>query len=1253
MMVARPSAPDTVFVNPQLLARAIEGLSEFNARRFVRAAVNHEIAHLAAFSALSDSDIDYIALNLSPSKLWEVADRYYSASIPDAATRFERIREDRAAGKLSIRELADEFVRMEIEKARSGFISESDYSFYRRNPSMLSRMLRALEAFIAKLTTRIRGIEDSEIAASVQRATRVYNQLVSPADPTGFEEQLNVLRRDDVTGRFSLPVKNYGNNSYDVGGKFSRLFKGDLPSAIRALVGTRDNQLRLVARISEQFNNQMQAFRKAGVVNDENLTLVRNAMGDTGLVISKARMAQIEAVLDGEITNIEKTFEDSAKTESDKLIHDKGVEEAAARHKDRVIKEYQLVADKARAAAAEAKAKLPPKVVKVIEDARAAIDKASGKIATNPFTPDDIRIVIDANMGIYLTRSYYAFTQTGWTKLLKSAGIAQVGNSTIDFQKIRDNALKHYTNKASKKLEAEIKKAHPEFSPAEVKAAVLRDTPARAQVMFDEFVASMDKNAANLATGQILAVDVEKALFEEGSTEPVVRTARANELRQELSRFAEKKELPEWLRQALGEITDPVEAATRSLISVSKLAANQDLLTSTLEAGLDGGWITKDPIVADQKGYVKLSGANPAYDAPLDGAYGPPEFKKAFDTIFSKSAPELEDTADQAVRNGIKVLRATAGGAMAAKTLLSVGFYSRNAVSDFAFFAPLQGVLLNPANVKRWFQSKGAAFAKSPGEHEAYIRELIELGVLGDDSGTQALRDQIAGYATDAEATLNKVERSALAAQGEAYWKKAGGVPAKILSLGADLNNTLSSNLRIGMFENELAVLREAYKGDEAWTEARLKKEAAAKVLRTTQTHSQVFPVVTSFTKSGLGSLIAPFARFKAEVARIMIETVKLASEERASDNEVIRKRGNQRLRGYLTTLTLMPLTVAGVVSLAFAFAFGDDDDVAENSILSYFLPRNGEELRRDQALRAGLADWQKGNTVYFTQVGDKVRSLDMTFINPFALYTDPIMRSYELIRTGKEEEMPKVFSKWVSGQLVGDQIAIGAAMEAFNNKDEKGNPITTEDTPFLEALTTRTTYALSQGYKPPVASFVQNLVSGEKGSRKPVTEDDKASNRSEILLGELLGVRPRVDEVSTFYNRAIRSAALTYSQSRRATGILKSRSPLDEDQITDAIQKANRARVSAFGTAAELMKEFENMEMTRGQLISAGTDAGFSKDRLNKALANRTDRWTPSRDDLKEVYDAGQKADGNGAGRLKRVVAESLKYPAVQVLNP
>lgn len=1252
MMVVRPSAPDTVFVNPQLLSRAIEGLSEFNARRFVRAAVNHEIAHLAAFSTLSDADIDYIATNLPASKLWEVADRYYSSMIPDSAARFQRIREDRAAGRLGIRELADEFVRMEIEKARNGFISESDYSFYRRNPGMLSRMLRALEAFIAKLVTRVRGIEDSEIAASVQRATRIYNQLVGNA-PQTMDQKMDVLRREDVTGRFTLPVQNYGENSYDVGGKISRLFKGDLPSAVKALLGTRDSQLRLVARISDQFNRQMQAFRKSGLVNDENLTLVRNAMGDTGLTIPKARMDQIQAVADGEIAVIEKTFEDSGKTESDKLIRDKGIVDALDRLKKAEIREYQLIADKARAAAAEAKTKLDPKVVRVIEDARAAIDKASGKLAVNPFTPDDVRLVIDANNGIYLTRSYHAFTQVGWTKLLKSAKVEKVGNTEIDFEKIRDNALKHYTNKASKVIEAETKKAHPEFSPAEVKAAVLRETPARAQTMFDNFVATMDSNAAGLATGQILAVDVEKALFEEGAVEPQIRSARANELRQELGRFMEKKELPAWLRQALGEITDPVEAATRSLISVSKLAANQEFLTSILESGLAGDWITKDPVLANQRGYIELAGATPAYDAPLVGAYGPPEFKKAIDTIFLKSSPELEDTAGQAVKTGIKFLRGAAGGAMAAKTLLSVGFYSRNAVSDFAFFGPLQGVLLNPGNFKRWMQSKGSAFAKSPGEHEAYIRELIELGVLGDESSTQALRDQIAGYATDADAALNKVERAALAAQTEAFWKKAGGVPAKVLSFGANLNNTISSNLRIGLYEHELEVLREAYEGDESWTEERLKKAAAAKVLRTTQTHSQVFPVVTKFTKSGLGSLIAPFARFKAEVARVMIETVKLAKEERASDNEVIRKRGNMRLAGYLTTLTLMPLTVAGAVSLLFALAFGDDEDVTADSILSYFLPRNADQLRRDQALRAGLADWQKGNTVYFTQVGDKIRSLDMTFVNPTALYTDPFMRSYELISTGKIAEIPKVFSKWSAEQLVGDQIAVGAAMEAFNNKDEKGNPITTGDTPFLESLVARTTYALSQGYKPPAASFVQNLMSGEKGSRKPVTEDDKTMNRLEIFAGELMGVRPRVDEVSVYHNRAVHDAALTYSQSRRATGILKSRSPLQAEQIEEAIQKANRARVSAFGSAAELMKEFEKMGMTKGQMISAATAQGFSKDRLNKALANVTDRWNPSRDDFKEIYDAGQKADGNGAGRLKLVVSGSLKYPAVQVLNP
>jgi len=1252
MMVAKTSAPDTVFVNPQLLANAIAGLNEFSARRLVRAAINHEIAHLAAYNSLSDADVDYIATNLPASKLLEVADRYYSASVTDPAARLQKIREERASGNLGLRDLAHEYIRMELEKIRNGFISESDYSFYRRNPGIFSRMLRALEAFIAKLTTRIRGIEDSEIAASVQRASRIYSQMLAGELQT-MDEKLNVLVREDITGHFSLPVENFGDNSYDVGSKLSRMFKGDLPSAIKALLGTRDNQLRLVARISEQFNNQMEAFRKAGIVNDENLTLVRNAMGDTGLTIPKTRMDQIQSVTDAEITNIEKAFEDSEKTEADKLIHDKGIKDALARLKQATVKEFQLVADKARATAAEAKTKLDPRVVKAIEDTRAAIDKASGKLAVNPFTPDDTKVVIDANQGIYLTRSYYAFTQTGWSKLLKSAGVATVGNTEIDFEKIRNNALKHYTNKASKAIEAETKKEHPEFSPAEIKATVLRETPGRTQSMFDDFVANMDRNAAGLAAGQILAVDVEKALFEEGAVDPQIRTARANELRQELGRFMEKKELPAWLRQALGEITDPVEAATRSLISVSKLAANQEFLTGVLDTGLAGDWITKDPIVANQRGYVKLSGGTPAYDAPLDGAYGPKEFKDALDTIFLKSAPELDDTAGHAVKSGIKLLRGAAGGAMAAKTLLSVGFYPRNAVSDFAFFAPLQGVLLNPLNFKRWFQSKGLAFSKNPGEHEAYIREMIELGVLGDESSTQALRDQIAGYATDVDAALNKVERAALAAQTEAFWKKAGGVPAKVLSFGANLNNTISSNLRIGLFEHELEVLREAYKGDESWTEERLKKAAAAKVLRTTQTHSQVFPVVTRFTKSGLGSLIAPFARFKAEVARVMIETIKLANEERASDNEVIRKRGNQRLAGYLTTLTLVPSTMAGVVSLAFAAAFGDKEDIEEKALLDYFLPRDGDQIRRDQALRAGLAEWQKGNTVYFTKVGDKIRSLDMTFVNPTALYTDPLLRSYELIRTGKESEIPNVFSKWVAEQLVGDQIAIGAAMEAFKNKDEKGNPITTKDTPFLEKLITRAGYALSQGFKPPAANFVENLVSGEKGSRKPITEDDKTSNRVEIFMGELMGVRPRVNDVSESFTKAIRSGALDYSESRRATGILQSRSPLSEDQIQEAILKANRARVTAFAEASELLKEYEKMGMTKGQMISLGNKAGYSKDRLNKALVNVTDRWSPSRNDMKEIYDAGQKADGNGAGRLRSVVTNSLKVPAVQVLNP
>ena len=63
-------------------------------------------------------------------------------------------------------------------------------------------------------------------------------------------------------------------------------------------------------------------------------------------------------------------------------------------------------------------------------------------------------------------------------------------------------------------------------------------------------------------------------------------------------------------------------------------------------------------------------------------------FAKVFSPEISK---KNKASARLAIEGGMKVVSKLSGGAMAMKTLGSLGFYVRNVVSNALFFAPAQG----------------------------------------------------------------------------------------------------------------------------------------------------------------------------------------------------------------------------------------------------------------------------------------------------------------------------------------------------------------------------------------------------------------------------------------------------------------------------------------------------------------------------------------------------------------------------------
>jgi len=1246
---------DSVFVNPKLAAELVADLNDRSARNVLRSLHNHEVAHIATFKTITPEQRDHVANTIPESEMWDVADRYYAQIEPDRDKRYALLQAERDNGTLTNSKIAYEWLRARSEILNSGYTSEEELSFWRRNPSLLSVFTHYVRGLINRLSAMINGPADSRTAGILNRVARAHQKLIGGDVIESVDDAIAKIVEGEASFIYAIPVA--GKDQYDLRGPIGRvvgkyLGTGDAPAQVRALINARDAHAKADTRVVERFQREMNQHAKNGLITAESAAALNEALGGH-IEVDGKKLAALNKKYDAQIEAAEAEFRKTNRLASDK--------EALGVKLDELRLERNAEFDKLWAEADngevrrrqdEALARLPKPVADTMRNMIKATADEQRMLVEDPNMPTELKAVIGSNMGVHVVRSYRAFSQKGWWKTVKKGGTAMLGNETVDFDAIRDNALRVFVGFAEKQLNEKYAKSG--MTTAAIKARVKQETGDVANRMFDSFIDRYDEMAAGLMIGRISPKDVYEAMT---SGSLATHQNKANALRAGMKNYLARNDVPDWMRELMGEITDPVEAAVRTYVTVSTLASNQLFLSRLREEGIAGGWLTHDPASRnDDRGYEKISAAGSgAYVDVFAGLYGPPALKQVLDVHFKQAAGLSESSADSAVRESVSLLRKAAGSAMGIKTLLSVGFIPRNALSDFGFFAPFQGLAINPFKASRWKLAAASAFSgiKTDADAEAKIREYILLGIVNDDANSAALRQQVRGYSENPEETLAKLGNIASGLQSADVLDKAkaaaaggktvAGFPLRFM---AKASETVANHLKIMVFEQELDWLRNAYGEDPEWNTpdaygiTRLQKEAARKTNMTTQSRSSVMPVVSAFARSPLGSLFAPFISFKSEVARIMWNTPKLAFEEMNSDSDVIRKRGRFRMLGMMTTATMVPLTLDALLRVAFAGlgkAFGDDEDLIE-VMGSALRPRTDAEMERDEALRKGLPEWQQNNPISFAVTGSKVRTVDMTYINPFSVWMSPFLRSIEHIRTGDEERIADTFTKWTTGQLIGEQIAFGAVTEAFNNRDDRGNLIATPDMPFFESLLTRSGYALKAAYMPPSATFVGRVLEGTGGSQKAKDGLSKNRNRIELVAGELLGIRPRAYDLEMLYETGMKRENAKLRDMRSVTSAATSNYPVEEGLLADKVDRENRARVNRGIAMKQMLSEFGKLGLDTGRMISLAREAGVSKEAAKLAAAGYVTAYNPSLTDKKDIYYRRQEVDGTGAKSLLEI---------------
>lgn len=1058
---------------------------------------------------------------------------------------------------------------------------------------------------------------DEAMAAQQAAKEKVAAALTPRVVPTQFgaESQLpagfdaDTIDYSAFIESLDMPVMEMG--TYQSPTKMlDKLFRGELDPRIQKLKDQRDFFNKATFDLVRRYKTKMDAIikRDFGSIEEAPVELIQAATGSTkGIVVPEDVMLQIEDDFDAamETIDIDDTLSADDRVAAVELAFDNRAAAVAAAEKA-VATEIRNRRDDAL----NELAKDSPELVAHIVQLRTLTDELSKKVTELYGFPPELKAKFDNQLGIYLTRTYRMFDEIGYADaVLNDPNYEDIRTAAIHFfenQFLKQEAQRRMTGsnplpRAQAEAEAQM----------ELERKSL-DGRTYGQLMMEEFVRSYDKSGSAITSSGL-----------------------SQSLKPMLNNIKMKRDLPKPIRDLLGEKGDEVGADNllRSLITVGTMAANQSFLNHVRTVGHDSGWLLSAKEIAERRktdygtygNYKPIrETASSAFD-PLRNLYGPPELVDALHKTFSPDGMSFNQTTAQiAVEKTVGLAAKLSGAAMAAKTLGSIGFYIRNVASNALFFAPAQGFLNFKSMAGSAYSEIWSNAIVDPARVDSYRTKLISLGVIGDDINTNIMEAMLRGGVKTVDDIESKVDELINTAQKGAKPLAWLANRAQILSASVD------AFYKISYYENELRVLRDARDVDTGRlanaSDAELERMAAQKVLATAQSASQAPPLIREFTKSGVGLLFAPFIRFKAEVPRIVLNTYRTALTEMKSGNPVLYRRGIQRFSG-------MTIMLGGVSAILPAIAS--------------YLAGIGED--EDEALRAGLPEYLRNHTFfYFRRDNGQLQSWDFTFLNPFSLLADPVLRSMEhLLRGEPAEAAAKLVQTALFDQYLDDQI-LSAAIQ---NLRDNVNPTTARPIyePQLDSAGTilfkSMFYVFKDAYQP---SVMKRAIDSYRAVGADYTEFDDSPMG--ILMREFYPVKRHDIELDKSLRRYLFELRETYNRVGQRKNALLSQRAMEPEDVKELIQSEIEDKARINEDLYHKLRGFEGLGLTPQQLYQITTGAGVGKSRTRLLFNQLMDRPTLSPEMIQKLSDP---ENPQGAKRLKAAAEVLRATPRYILLEP
>ena len=749
-------------------------------------------------------------------------------------------------------------------------------------------------------------------------------------------------------------------------------------------------------------------------------------------------------------------------------------------------------------------AALPKNVAEAISEMTEHISELSSTLKAAGFLDPKIAATVDANLGIYLHRSYQIFDDEKYAaEVRKNTKVMQAAEGLVKRQVESRNA-----------------------------AELIRQIE-------DEggFISKAD--AAERTRGSAKKEDIDKAMDsllsigEEGMGAVILRGRIPGQ--KDLSVFDARGNIAPEIQALWGRYEDPTINYAKSVMKMATLTANHQFLSDIRSMGLKDGWLYEGPETDRPRGYLKISSDNNKSLAPLAGLHGNRLLVEALYEMFPQNG--VSDN-----YAWVRAFSKATGWAMAAKTVLSPVAQVRNnlgnilfdvAAGNFGFsdISKIKGRASTAFNM-----SFKAAFNKFP-EDAAFRKEmmssledLVSRGVIGESLVGNILGDLMGA---------KKLSKSA----DEFSDRLMGGASRAASGVWNTAQRSYASSDDFWKVMGYLAEVDKYTKAMPGWTSEQV-KDHAARIVRDIRPTYSLSPAVLAKVKAF--PFVAPFITFTTEVIRTTINLTKLAhyeiTEGERTGNAELKKIGWKRARG-ITLAATAPTAAAGVFT-ALAGISADDED----------------------RLRRFLPDWQKNSQLLlFKNKDGKVSFADISYLDPYdywkkaagalfrALASSDDATATERITKGTMEAVGQLMRPFTSEQLVS-----GAIADVLRNTDSSGRQVfNPQDTG--TNIAEKTVLHILKAFRPGALDVTSRIWSAAAGD---VSDSGRAYNLGNEIAGLALG--QRITEVNI--EQALGFKASKFSRDDRDASAIftkefNSKGTRSTEQIADAYERANDAK--------------------------------------------------------------------------------------------